>query len=160
MQIEDDSGSPDFGFNDSMYPKETIPGTNLEQENKNSESTSPESFSNNGVSEENIGNATAQNEIEMDKAFVSTQKKRREQEHWSKIEVERLNNAPTYTLQKYGTLVGHWKEIADYVGTRDLNQCCIKYKNGLSRVRKPSKEDKELMKYYISKGLPRKKMKN
>lgn len=82
-----------------MYPKETIPVTNFEQESRNSESTSSESFSNNGISEESIGNATEQNEIEMVKSFGSTQKKRRKEEHWSKKEVERLNNAVTYTLQ-------------------------------------------------------------
>lgn len=44
------------------------------------------------------------------------------------------------------------------MGTRNLNQCYNKYKDGLSRVRRPSEKDKELMKYYIIKGFSRKEI--
>lgn len=67
---------------------------------------------------------------------------------WTPTECKRLIDA----VNKYGSK-HNWKEIAAYVGTRDLSQCFNKWKNSLCKKKKRwNKEATKQLQCYVDRG--------
>lgn len=142
------------------------------QENKSSEDSILQSSKDNWSSKDNIDNVTEHNGIAKVEpslydgfrlgedrfpkpstgSTLKKQKKRKEQVHWSNKENRKLMDAVNMVTGKYGTVDGHWNEIAKYVGSRDLRQCCNRYKNCIKKVRRWNNEDTKQLNEFINKG--------
>lgn len=108
---------------------------NNEKESSDAEWTGNSNINNNSNSNNTIDEAT--NQLLMENNFF-----------WTPTECKRLIDA----VGKYG-IKHNWKEIAAYVGTRDLSQCFNKWKNSLCKKKKRwNKEATKQLQRYVDRG--------